>query len=175
MTVIADINANETALLIRNFLSIRCAKREWQASDFWSGFIRLKAELGSELLFFPLDCIKRKVVLYSCNNGVCTVADYQRQARQFPYTIIVPVYIECGDMLLIQGELLHDIWFGHVQSVDHCQRAVDVFFFIENSRHKNVCVRETQGRHARNIVSWHSVIGIASGKWIFRTQCRKDE
>ena len=193
-TIIADISGNETVLLIKNFLSIRCTETECatllavgpsyppltaedgsQASDFWSGFIKVKAELGSELFFFPLDCIKRRVILYSCGDGVFTVADYQRQARQLPYTIVVPVYIECGDMLLIQGEQLEDFWFGHVQSVDHCQRTIDVFFFIESSRHNNLYVRETQGRHARNTVSWHSVIGIASGKWLSHTQWRKDE
>ena len=192
--VIADINGHETVLLICNFLSIRCEGTERatllavgpsyppltaedgsQASDFWSGFIKVKAEPGSEQLLFPLNRVKRKVILYNCDDGVNSVADYQRQARQLPYTIIVPVYIECGDMLSIQGEHLHDIWFGHVQSIDHCQRTVDVFFFIESSRHKNLYVRETQGRHGRNTVSWHSVIGIASGEWISHTQWRKKE
>lgn len=192
-TVVADINGHETGLLIYNFLSVRCeeivyatleigqryhpltAEDGSQASDFWSGFIKVKAKPSSEQFFLPLDCIKRKVILYNCDDGVISVADYQRQARQLPYTIIVPVYIECGDMLLIQGELLHDVWFGHAQSVDQCETTVDVFFFVESSRHKNLYVRETQGRHGRNTVSWHSVIGIASGKWISHSQWRKDE
>ena len=78
-------------------------------------------------------------------------------------------------MLSIQGELFHEIWFGHVQSVDHCQRTVDVFFFVESTRRKNLFVSETQGRHGRNTVSWDSVIGIASGEWISHTQWRKNE
>lgn len=193
-TVIADINGQETVLLINNFFSVRCKQTEHamllafgpsypplpaedgsQARDFWSGFIKVKSEPDSEQLFFPLDCIKRKVILYNCGNGVISVADYQRETRQLPYTIIVPVYIECGDMLSIQGELFHEIWFGHVQSVDHCQRTVDVFFFVESNRHKNLFVREMQGRHGRNTVSWDSVIGIASGEWVSRTQWRKNE
>ena len=193
-TVIADIKGQETVLLINNFFSVRCEQTEHatllafgpsyppllaedgsQARDFWSGFIKVKAEPDSEQLFFPLDCIKRKVILYNCGNGVISVADYQREAKQLPYAIIVPVYIECGGMLSIQGELFHEIWFGHVQSVDHCQRTVDVFFFIESNRRKNLFVRETQGRHGRNTVSWDSVIGIASGEWVSHTQWRKNE
>lgn len=193
-TVIADVNGNETVLLINNFVSVRCeqiqharllaiglsyhpltAEDGSQVRDFWSGFIKVKAEPDCKQLFLPLDCIKRKVILYSCDSGIISVADYQREARQLPYTIIVPVYIECGDMLLIQGELVHEFWFGHVQSVDYCQRTVDVFFFVESSRHKNLYVRETHGRHGRNTVSWHSVIGIASGDWSSHTQWRKKE
>jgi len=78
-------------------------------------------------------------------------------------------------MLSIQGELIHEIWFGHVQSVDKCRRTVDVYFFVESNRHKNLFVRETQGRHGRNTVSWNTVIGIASGEWVSHTQWRKNE
>ena len=126
--VIADINGHEMLLLICNFLSTRCegteraillavgpsyppltTEDESQASNFLTGIIQVKAELGSEQFLFPLDCVKRKVLLYNCDDGVNSVADYQRQARQPPYTIIIPVYIEGGDMLSIQGEHLHDI------------------------------------------------------------------
>jgi len=49
-------------------------------------------------------------------------------------------------MLLIQGELLHDIWYGHVQSVNTVQGTVDVYFYVESATKKDVFKRESQGR-----------------------------
>ena len=70
-TVIADINSQETVLSIKNFFSFRCEQTEHetllafgpsysplpkedgsQARDFCSGFIKVKAELDFEPLFF---------------------------------------------------------------------------------------------------------------------------
>ena len=197
-TVIADINSQETVLLIKNFFSFRCEQTEHetllafgpsysplpkedgsQARDFCSGFIKVKAELDSEPLFFPLDCIKRKVTLYNCGNGVISVADYQREARQLSFTIIVPVYIECADMLSIQGELFHESWFGHVQNVDHFQKTVDSFCFVESNRHRNLFERKTRGRCKGGMVEtlFHEILSLElqSEEWVSYTCWRKNE
>lgn len=51
-------------------------------------------------------------MLYDCGNNTATVVDYLRKLRSLPYELIVPVYPEKDDMLLIQGELSVDIWYG---------------------------------------------------------------
>lgn len=81
--------------------------------------------------------------------------------------MIVPVYPENGDMLLIQGEGIKDIWYGHVHSTDYSRKTVDVFFFCGNlsNRSENVFVREAHGGYARNVVPWESILGIAEGQW----------
>jgi len=79
--------------------------------------------------------------------------------KQLPYEVVVPVYVQESDMVLIQGEHVHDIWYGHVQSVDHLNN-------IESTRCKGIYVRETPGRLARNTVHWDPVVGIANGEWM---------
>ena len=68
-------------------------------------------------------------------------------------------------MLLIQGEGIDDIWHDHVHSTDYTRKTVDVYFFVESSRFLNGFVRETLGRHARKVVPWDSILGIAEGLW----------
>ena len=76
-------------------------------------------------------------------------------------------------MLLIQGDGISDIWHGHVHSTDYSRKTVDVYFFVESSRLQNVFVRETLGRHARNVVPWDSILGIAEGLWEGPSRWRK--
>jgi hypothetical protein len=85
----------------------------------------------------------------------------------FPYDLVVPVYPEVGDMLLVQGESNEDIWHGHVQNVDPVNKMVDIFFYVPSPRNHQDCtyVREVRGRGARNAVAWQSLVGIAEGHW----------
>jgi len=64
-----------------------------QNKDYWSGFLKAKANPVIENVLYPLECIKRKVILYSCNDNVLCVVDYKRESKQMPYNIFVPVYV----------------------------------------------------------------------------------
>lgn len=140
--------------------------------DFWSGFVKVQNREITDPVFFRIEDIVRKVILYKSEDEI-TVADFQRQSQSLPYTVIVPVYPQNGDMLLIQGEGISDIWHGHVHSTDYSRKTVDVYFFVESSRLQNVFVRETLGRHARNVVPWDSILGIAEGLWEGPSRWRK--
>ena len=141
--------------------------------DFWSGFVKVQNRPLTDPVFFQIEDTARKVILYNCGNSLFTVVDYQRQLQGLPYTIVVPVYPKNGDMLLIQGEQINDIWCGHVHSVDYTQKTVDVFFFVKRNTSQNVFVREATGRYARNVVPWDSIIGVAEGHWLSPSQWHK--
>lgn len=136
-------------------------------TNFWSGFHKVKSVSNPNSVLFQVDCISRKVILYPTSNNSFTVVDYMRDARYLPSIVTVPVYPQRGDMLLIQGQLNHDIWYGHAQSVDFSRETVDVFFYVQSTCHSNpnVFVREVNGRRARNTVKFDSLLGIAEGNW----------
>jgi hypothetical protein len=139
------------------------------ATDYWSRFLKVKSQPLADKLYFQIEFVKRKCILYPCSDNILTVADYQRQVQEIAWNIVVPVYIKKGDMLLIQGEQIRDTWYGHVQSVDKVHKTVDVYFYIEG-RSTACLVRETQGRHGKNTVPWGSVIAVAKGNWISSSQ-----
>ena len=87
--------------------------------DFRSGFVKVQNREITDPVFFQIEDIVRKVILYKSGDDL-NVADFQRQSQSLRYTVIVPVYPQNGDMLLIQ-------------------------------------------RHARNVVPWDSILGIAEG------------
>lgn len=154
------------------FYSIITGDDELHVRDFWSGFVKVRNREIPDPAFLQIDEILRKVILYKSGDNVLTVADFQRQSQSLPYSVNVPIYPENGDMLLIQGEGINDIWYGRVHSTDHERKTVDVFFFVE-SRSENVFVREARGRYARNVVQWESVLGIAEGQWESSSRWRK--
>jgi len=69
-------------------------------------------------------------------------------------------------MLCIQGEEPGDVWHGKVVSISRERNEVDVYFYVEKQHEPNKFVCETFGRLARNTVSFDSVIGVATGRWI---------
>lgn len=189
--IIVNVNEEEWIMKINSFLSVKCSGQVSstlfglgcqypfqltedgsKVQDFWSGFVKVQSKPLDNTIFL-LNDVKRKVILFDCPDGCSWVVDYQRDMKQLPYEIVVPVYLKEGDMILIQGEQVNDIWHGHVQSVDHRNNKVDVFFFLESSRHTGVYVRETPGRHARNTVHWDSAVGIANGEWINSTHWKE--
>lgn len=141
--------------------------------DFWRGFVKVQDRETTDQAFFQIENIVRKIILYKSGDDARTVADFQRQSQNLPYSVIVPVLPQNGDMLLIQGEGIIDIWYGHVHSTDYTRKTVDVYFFVESSRLQNVFVRETQGWYARNVVPWDSVLGIVEGQWAGPSRWRK--
>ena len=133
-------------------------------AQYWSGFAAVLSQPLQETVIFNIDNILRKVILYNNHDDESfTVVDYMRQLG--PNELTVPILPEKDDMVLIQGEGIGDIWFGHVQVVNNIQQSVEVFFFVPSQINENIFVRETRGRGAKNTVSWHSIIRIAQGYW----------
>lgn len=132
--------------------------------NFWSGFVKVKCQPLANSMVFLVEDICRKVIVYPSDHNLLTVVDYMRHFKQLPYPLIVPVYPEVGDMILIQGESNEDIWHGHIQSLDFINKTVDVYFYIPSLRFPdgNVYVREIRGRGARNTVVWGSMIAVGT-------------
>lgn len=63
-------------------------------------------------------------MLYDCGDNVATVVDYLRKLEKLSYELIVPVYPEQNDMLLIQGEEPEDVWYAKVISVDRARQTI---------------------------------------------------
>ena len=124
---------------------------------------------ASETVFFSTEDVARKVMLYDCGDNIATVVDYMRKLRSLPYEIVVPVYPEKDDMLLIQGEHPGDVWYGKVLSIDRAKHEVEIVF-VEKRHHPGRFERETYGRAAVNTVSLDSVTGVSQGQWI-STNC----
>ena len=98
---------------------------------FWNGFPKVKVQTVSETVFFSTGNISRKVMMYDCGNNIATVADYMRKLRSLPYELIVPAHPEKDDMLLIQGELPRDVWYGRLLSIDRARNEADIVCFVE--------------------------------------------
>lgn len=181
--VIIQSDGTEAVVCIKIFLSVRCEGQDCQllgegtVKPFYlndnghivvsscNGFPKVKLQPEIETVFFLTKNVKRKVMLYDCGDNTATVVDYMRKLMSLPYELIVPVYPLKDDMLLIQGEVPGDTWYGKVLSIDGVQN-VDVYFFVEKAQQPNVYVRETPGRAARNTVLMDAVIGVAHGHWI---------
>jgi len=122
-TVIVNVNEQELVMKISNFLSVRCFGQDSSSlfvlgrqyehqltddgsktQDFWSGFVKV-CNQQLENTIVNLSNVKRKVILFNnCSDGSLWVIDYQRDLKQLPYEVIVPLYFKEGDMILIQGE-----------------------------------------------------------------------
>lgn len=144
---------------------------------YWSGFPVVSLTPGKQLDFLHLSAIKRKVMLLQTdeNSSHGFVIDYYRPVQTSPI-LVVPCYPEIGDMLYIQGEVLNDVWLGHVKAINNADQTVSVQFFVPNSRWKehNLYIKETRNRHvAREIVHWKSILGIANGHWISNSTWKK--
>jgi len=183
-TAIVSLDGIETVVQLQRFLLVRISSEMYtllgsgvchvpeigdngQVSvHYWSGFSKVKKQSSHNCTFFRIESISRKVMLYPCKeNHLMTVVDYKRPFSVMKSDFIVPVYPEIGDMVLVQGESLQDIWHGHVHRVDYRRHTVEVFFFVKRCQSVNRYVREVQGRGALNTVSWDSIIGIAQGEW----------
>lgn len=192
-SVIAKSTGKEVIISISHFISVKCIQEsnlstlfvvgyKYQSlddenglpvKDYWSGFLKVKDHCSHVGLILPLDNIEREVILYKIEESCLCVVDYKRESKTLPYEIVVPVHFEIEDMVLIQGEGVDDIWHGQVHSINHQEKKVLVFFFVQSSRNAGEYVRETQGRRSLNTVHWDSVIGIAEGEWISNMRWRK--
>ena len=80
---------------------------------------------------FKVANISLKVILYPYNDSLLTVVDYMRHHENCPCELIVPVYPEREDTILVQGECSGDIWHGHVQC-RFCQQNSRCLLFHSN-------------------------------------------
>lgn len=69
--------------------------------DFWIGFIKVYSREIFDLVFFQVNDILRKVIFFKFEDDILIVVDFQRYFQSFLYLVIVFVYFENGDMLLI--------------------------------------------------------------------------
>jgi len=192
-TAIVFINEKETVVHLQGFLSVfikgdlysllgsgicylpHITDTGQEDTNYWSGFTNVKKQPSTFSVFFSVESIGRKVILYPCEGNLLSVVDYMRGPSSTNSEVIVPLYPEQGDMVLIQGESTVDIWHGHIQSVDYVNKTVDVFFFVQRNHSTHTYVREVRGRGARNKVSWDSIIGIAEGQWLGSSWLKKTQ
>ena len=191
-SIIVTFEGNEEVVSVHHFLSVRHEGENYLllgegsvkpflrdgngviAVNFWNSFPKVEMQPDSRTVFLSTENISRKVMLYDCGNNTATVFDYMRKLRSLPYELIVPVYPEKDDMLLIQGELSGDIWYGKALNVAWERLVVDIVFFVEKHHHPGRYKRETLGRTAVNKVSLDSVTGVAQGQWIGRNCWQKN-
>lgn len=166
--VIVSHHETETVVSIERFMSINCGTQGYHlvgegtvkpfhltddgetVRNILNGFPKVKLQPDGEKLFFVPENIQRKVMLYDCGDNVATVVDYMRKLKKLPFELIVPVYPEQNDMLLIQGEEPGDVWYAKVISVDRARQTIDVYFYVERHQDSGRFVWETIGRTARN-------------------------
>lgn len=74
------------------------------AVNFWNGFPKVQMQPASETVFFSTEDVARKVMLCDCGDNIATVVDYMRRLRSLPYELVVPVYPEKVDMLVLTGQ-----------------------------------------------------------------------
>ena len=186
--IIVRLGGSEAVVCVQNFLSVRCRGEDCQLLgegnvkpfqqdgrgqldvNFWNGFPKVQMQPASETVFFSTEDVARKVMLYDCGDNIATVVDYMRSLRSLPYELIVPVYPEKDEMLLIQGEHPGDVCYGKVLSIERAKHEVEIVFYVKKRHHPGRFERETSGREAVNTVSLDSVPGVAQGQWI-STKC----
>ncbi|EDO34461.1 predicted protein [Nematostella vectensis] len=194
-SVVVMLEQNEIVMKLDKFLSVKDNTESYKllakgylfcnvytdngqtVKHFWSGFTYVESNPERVPHFCTADNILRKVIIYSSSddtsNSVSTVVEYQRHQEKLPFDIIVPIYPEQGDMLLVQGAEVGDVWYGYARNVDYARRTVDVHFFVESPRMPNTFIRETIGHAAKNVVPWNSLLGIADGFWPSPSHWRK--
>lgn len=179
-----DKDGNEFVLQAKDFICVKCNEQECKIVvkgvpypfiendrgqvdvHYWSGLPKAKLHPDEEIVFLSASQVKRKVMLFKYSDTCSIVVDHTRKLKSVPYNIIVPVYPEKDDMIMIQGESKDDIWHGKVLTVDFANKTVDVYFFVKSRQNPDKFVRELFSRQARNTVSFDSIISIANGQWI---------
>ena len=63
--------------------------------------------------------------------------------------MIVPPYIEVGDMIMVQGQQKTDIWYAKCLELNERKKIAVVVFFQQTRKDATVFVRESKGHLAR--------------------------
>ena len=122
---------------------------------------------GSEVTL-PSSCIQRKVMLYPEPDNLTDPSfyvciDYQRP--HFPVSsVIVPVYPEVGDMILVKGDD-PEPWRALVLSVQQRNNAVQVHFYVPHQRWGRQLGLWVRAGTRSQVVHFKSITGLSSGTW----------
>lgn len=110
--------------------------------------------------------IVRKVMLFPHQtlNDHFIVIDYDRERVPLsPEDVIVPVYLEKGDMVTVRGDS-DELWLAHIQVVNREAKTCNVYFYVPSESDDSKYHKEVGGRLER--VHWDSIIGISTGRWL---------
>ena len=140
--------------------------------NFWTGYGHVMLEPDETALVLKAESVLRKALLFNVGESM-VVADYQRKRKCMHYKVLIPPLIETNDMIVVQGENINDHWHAKVCDINHDQKKATVVFFVQSKREPGVYVRESLRRDAKNVISWKSVIAVASGQWMTKSTWRK--
>jgi len=109
--------------------------------------------------------VQRKIMLYPVQEGLFAVIDPSRTHIPLP-CVLVPVFPQVGDMVLVKGDDDDQHWRAEIRTVDSNLKVACGYFFIKHRlwQHNSLWVRESQGRTMDKIM-FKSIIGIAAGHW----------
>lgn len=111
-----------------------------------------------------LQYISRKVMLYKVFDGdnKFLLIDFMR--RIFPIasgSVVVPYYPATNDMVLVQGEETDETWKARVTAFNLQRRTLQCRFFVKENE---VWIPERGSQNQS--ISFHSILGVASGIWL---------
>ena len=101
-------------------------------------------------------------MLFPDENGNFAVVDPFRKSIPLP-PVIVPVYPEENDMILVKGDDDDEIWHAQVL---FAAKLVKGYFFIKhrNWNENKLSVRES-GSSQMDSINFSSILGTAAGEW----------
>ena len=116
--------------------------------------------------------ITRKVMLFPYRPGKFAVIDPARKTMPLPH-VLVPVYPQIGDMVLVKGDDDDELWRAEVRAVDHRLKSTRGYFFVKHRNWNNnqLWVRESLAR-AMDTILFKSIVGLVEGQW--HGSCWKD-
>jgi hypothetical protein len=144
----------------RGFLRL---KRFRWTGDATSSFHKTVQE-DNQIVVGELKYISRKVMLQKALDGdnKLVVIDFMR--RIFPIvsgSVIVPYYPVSNDMILVQGGEEDEIWKARVSAFNLQRKTLQCRFFAKEN---GVWIPERGSQN--QIISFDSILGIASGIWL---------
>ena len=107
--------------------------------------------------------LSRKVMLYPYHPGYAII-DPDRTLK-LP-NIIVPVFPQAGDMVLVKGSTDNDIWRAEIRTVIPNQQVVKGYFFIKHQHFQvNGLWRRETLRRTMETINYKSILGLVKGQW----------
>lgn len=130
-------------------------------TQFWSGSHLVYKP--NETVYFNLEEIKHKVLLYPNHEETFVVLDYSCPTT--PYIPIVPCFPEKFDVVQVFGE--EEECFAQVTSVSERDKTVQVQPLTASARRpgRHLYLREQRQRMSSETVHWKSILQVANGRW----------
>jgi len=149
----------EVLCKVKQYNFIRDNKSE-KERNFWTGYGHISM-VNHHDCYISAETICRKVMIFTVT-GVNIVVDFMRKQEKLHYRVTTPCYVVKNDMVQIQGS--SDLWYGEILDVNKKERKVSVNFYVNEK--DNIYIREVPGRRSVNVVSWNSIVKVASGRWV---------